>query len=209
MNESVSVTWLGHSCFSLTWKGYTVITDPYADGSVPGLPPLRVEGDAVYCSHGHFDHNFTAAVTLTGHPAPEGFSVEEYSCPHDDQGGAKRGPNTIRLFRFGGLSVVHMGDAGCRPAPEVMAALRGCSLLLIPAGGFFTIDGDTARNLSYELAPQCTVPMHYRGEDFGFDVISTVDDFVGGREDVLFCGCSGLTLRVDAPRGTLVLEPRR
>ena len=52
MNEKVSVTWLGHACFKLTYKGWSLIVDPYADGSVDGLPPLREAADAVYCSHG-------------------------------------------------------------------------------------------------------------------------------------------------------------
>ena len=70
MNEKVTVTWLGHSCFKLGYKGWSLIVDPYADGSVDGLPPLRESADAVFCSHGHGAHSGKASVDLTGGPAP-------------------------------------------------------------------------------------------------------------------------------------------
>ena len=41
-----------------------MVFDPYADGKVPGLKPLRIEADEVLCSHEHSDHNFREAVTL-------------------------------------------------------------------------------------------------------------------------------------------------
>lgn len=31
------ITWLGHSCFKIEKDGFSVIIDPYKDGSVPGL----------------------------------------------------------------------------------------------------------------------------------------------------------------------------
>ena len=43
--------WNGHSCFTLETAGGTVVVDPYLDGSVPGLAPIRLRADAVYCSH--------------------------------------------------------------------------------------------------------------------------------------------------------------
>ena len=61
----MKITWHGHSCFSVAADGYTVVFDPYADGSVPGYPPLRLQADAVYCSHGHRDHNAAELVTLS------------------------------------------------------------------------------------------------------------------------------------------------
>mgnify|MGYP000537499765 CR=1 FL=1 len=47
--------WNGHSCFTLETAGGTVVVDPYLDGSVPGLAPIRLRADAVYCSHDHRD----------------------------------------------------------------------------------------------------------------------------------------------------------
>lgn len=37
----MKITWIGHSCFKLEKNGNTLIIDPYSDGSVPGLKPVR------------------------------------------------------------------------------------------------------------------------------------------------------------------------
>lgn len=56
------ITWLGHSCFRLESAGYGLVIDPYR--VVAGYPPLRMEANAVYISHHHFDHDCLEAVTL-------------------------------------------------------------------------------------------------------------------------------------------------
>ena len=53
----MKITWIGHACFKIESDGYTLIFDPYADGFVPGLKPLREKADMVLCSHEHGDHN--------------------------------------------------------------------------------------------------------------------------------------------------------
>ena len=59
MNE-VKIQWLGHSCFCMEYREYSIVTDPYEDGYVPGLAPLCLSAGAVYCSHGHGDHSAAA-----------------------------------------------------------------------------------------------------------------------------------------------------
>ena len=180
MNGAILVTWLGHACFRMEHRGWSLIIDPYADGYVDGLPPLRAAADAVYCTHGHGDHNAADVITVSGANPPEDFRVCTVSCPHDDRGGALRGMNEIHRFSFGERTVVHMGDVGCCPLEEeTVRPLRGCDLLLIPVGGFFTVDAAAARALTEQIAPRAVAPMHYRSEKpaFGFDVLSTVEDF--------------------------------
>ena len=212
MSESVKITWLGHSCFKMEYAGWSLVTDPYADGSVPGLGPVRETAGAVYCSHGHSDHNARENVTLDGREPPEDFSVETFSCPHDDEGGARRGDNLIHVFTFGALRVVHMGDAGCFPAPQVMEKLRGADLMLVPVGGYYTVDSGTAREIVRTAGPRVTVPMHYRSEDpaFGFDVLSTVELFAAffDPEEVIRPEMASLELTETGPAGVVILTPR-
>ena len=61
MNE-VKIQWLGHSCFRMEYREYPIVIDPYEDGYVPGLAPLCTSAGAIYCSHGHGDHNAAACV---------------------------------------------------------------------------------------------------------------------------------------------------
>ena len=49
---------------------------------------------------------------------------------------------------------------------------------MIPVGGFYTIDAKQARALVDQLKPRVTVPMHYRGGSFGYDVIGPLEDYL-------------------------------
>lgn len=169
------ITWLGHACFMVEHEGYKVVIDPFCD--VPGFRDIAVEAHAVLCSHGHYDHAYTDGVALRG-GGENPFAVETVAACHDEKGGALRGQNTVHLLRAAGLSVVHLGDLGHLLSEEQAAPLRGCDVLLIPVGGTYTVDGDTAAQIVRCLQPRAVIPMHYRSETFGFDNIDTVDAFL-------------------------------
>ncbi len=172
----MKITWLGHSCFILESGGFRALLDPYHE--VPGLPDTEAEADAVYCSHDHFDHGYTEKVRLTsGRENP--FSVTEVQTFHDDKGGTLRGSNVIRKFTAGGVSVAHFGDLGHPLSPEQLAELGGCDAILIPVGGFYTIDAAGAKAAADAVGASVVVPMHYRDGAVGFDVLSTLDSFTG------------------------------
>ena len=171
----MKLTWYGHSCFLVETAEGSAVLDPYAPGSVPGLtlPPLRA--DLVLCSHGHRDHGFSQGVTLTGEiPA---LRVETLDTWHDDKGGALRGPNTVHILEAEGLRLAHLGDLGHMLSGEQIQALGRIDILLIPVGGHYTIGPETAAEVVRALRPGITVPMHYRGAGFGYDVIGPVEDF--------------------------------
>ena len=78
----MNITWIGHSCFKIESDGYIVITDPYEDGYVPGLKPLRESADMVLCSHEHGDHNARSLVSVReGRVCP--FTVEKIETWHE------------------------------------------------------------------------------------------------------------------------------
>jgi len=172
----MKLTWHGHSCFTIRTAQGSVCVDPYADNYIPGYGAIRPEADAVFCSHGHNDHGNAAAVRLSGNPC--GVGVETISTFHDEVQGAKRGPNLIHIFSAEEMKVVHLGDLGCELEAEQAAALTGADVLLIPVGGFYTIDAAQAAALVEQLRPRVVVPMHYKGESFGYEVIGPVDDFL-------------------------------
>ena len=72
---SITITWHGHSCFSVSADGYSIVLDPYAPDSVPGLPPLSLSASQVLCSHGHSDHGYTDAVDLSARKQGSPFTV--------------------------------------------------------------------------------------------------------------------------------------
>lgn len=169
------ITWLGHSCFRLESAGYGLVIDPYR--VVAGYPPLRVEANAVYISHHHFDHDCLEAVTLL--PGGENpFTVETFSTFHDDCQGALRGDNTVHIFRAEGMTVVHLGDLGCALTAAQEEKISGCDALMLPVGGTYTIDAAAAAELVRRLHPRLVLPMHFRRGEQGFPELTTLEDFL-------------------------------
>ncbi|MCI8916559.1 MAG: MBL fold metallo-hydrolase [Oscillospiraceae bacterium] len=203
----MKITWLGHSCFIVESQGYQIVLDPYRDGSVPGFAPVRVEADQVLCSHGHGDHSGTECVSLRqGAASP--FTVETIDTWHDDKNGAKRGPNTIHILSDGQCRIAHLGDLGCGLTSGQKDKLRRLTALLIPVGGFFTINAAQAKALVDELAPTVAIPMHYRGRGFGYPVIGKVDKFTKLCGNVITYPSSELELTPQTSRQTAVLKPK-
>ncbi|MCI6729846.1 MAG: MBL fold metallo-hydrolase [Clostridiales bacterium] len=202
--KQVRIIYLGHACFCLEAEGYRTVVDPYIDGMVPGLPPLRVSAEAVYCSHGHEDHNFVGAVVIQKTSVPAPYTLEAFVTPHDAEEGRRRGMNTVRIFDFGGLRVAHMGDVGRPLTEEETAKLRGVDCLLIPVGGFYTIDARQARDMAAQIQPRVLIPMHYRTKTTGFGEIAPLEAFTGLYPHVVYGG-DCLELTPETPEQVLVL----
>ncbi len=176
-NDSVAISWFGHSCFTLESDGYVAAIDPYENGSVPGLPPLQLSADAVYCSHEHGDHNARARVKQRRSALRPAFSVAELASFHDDCGGKKRGDNTVRIFTCGPLRIVHLGDLGHEPDGRLVESIGTPDAVMVPIGGYYTLDAAQAARTVAALGARVVIPMHYRGASFGFDCLGTLADF--------------------------------
>lgn len=197
------LTWLGHSCFLLEGAGSSLVLDPYVDGAVPGLSPLDAAADAVFCSHGHRDHGAADKVRLSGRACT--LTVETIPCFHDEQGGALRGENTIHIVSDGLVRVAHLGDLGHIPDETALARLRGVDALLIPVGGYYTIDARQANRLCALIEPRVVIPMHYRLGSMGYREIAPLSRFTRLRRDVISYDTNAFTLTPDTPAQTAVL----
>ena len=170
----MKIEYLGHSCFRLDDK---LVIDPYKDGSVPGLPELRSPATKVICSHEHADHSGRECVEIV--PGACDFEIREVPSWHDDKGGALRGPNTIFvIMSSNGEKLVHLGDLGHFPNEEQLEAISGADYLLIPVGGYYTIDAEMAVRICEAAQPKCIIPMHYRTDNSGYPEIATIDGFL-------------------------------
>lgn len=170
----MKIEYLGHACFRLDDE---LVIDPYKDGSVPGLAPLRTSATKVICSHEHADHSGRECVEIV--PGKCEFRITEVPSFHDDQGGALRGPNTIFVITSNsGEKLVHLGDLGHFPDAEQLAAISDADYLLIPVGGYYTIDAEMAVRICEACQPKCITPMHYRTPESGYPELATVDEFL-------------------------------
>ena len=205
----MKITWIGHSCFKLEQDGYSIVIDPYQDDSVAGLSPVRETANEVLMTHDHFDHNAVDKVKIEKN-VNSPFTVSAIETYHDDEKGAKRGPNRIYIFEAGGQKVVHLGDLGCELTDDQMDALVGADAVMIPVGGTYTIDAAQAAQLTVDLDAKYTIPMHYRSveSEFGLPDIGTVYDYTIRLTGVMVTSIPTLDLDEPYPAKVVVLQPQ-
>jgi len=187
----MKIKWLGHSSFMITSDtGIKIITDPYVTGGPLSYGELKESADIVTVSHNHTDHNNVAMVQ--GNPTVvrkaataeiKGIKFNGIPTYHDEVGGNKRGDNTIFCFEVDGVRVCHLGDLGHQLSDKQVAELGRIDILLIPVGGFYTIDAKVATEVCNQLKPKVIIPMHYKTDKCGFP-IAGVDEFLRGKEGV-------------------------
>lgn len=175
--EQLELRWLGHACFALKYKDFTVVFDPFQDNYVRGFGSLDVAADLVLCSHFHNDHGAADVVQpLEGHENP--FQVTGIQTFHDPEQGALRGENVIHVLEADGLRVAHFGDLGCELTPQQLEELKGLDVAMIPVGGFYTIGPEEAKALMDVIQPKVVIPMHYRMGDIGLEAVAELDAFL-------------------------------
>ncbi|NLV98285.1 MAG: MBL fold metallo-hydrolase [Clostridiaceae bacterium] len=190
MSKELSIIWHGHSCFEINSEDAVIILDPYEE--VPGYRPLELAADLVLASHEHSDHNARSRVKLSGREAA--VDVEIIDTFHDPDRGSLRGKNKIHIITVAGKRIAHCGDLGHALEQDQLARLQNLDLLLIPVGGYYTIDADTAAEIVRACKPDLAVPMHYREGQAGFDLISTVQAFLDHFDTVVRHDQSSFTL---------------
>lgn len=207
--NGLKVQWLGHACFLITSSdGTRVMTDPF-DESV-GYPVPAVEADVVSTSHSHFDHNSVSVVKGSpevvkdaGESTAAGISFLGVSSYHDDVGGSERGQNVIFAWEMDGIHLAHLGDLGHTLTDDQVAEIGKVDILLIPVGGFFTIDAKQAAEVVEQLSPKLVFPMHYKTDAINFP-IAGVDEFLAGKDNVKSVNGSTIVVR-ELPETTKIV----
>ena len=172
----MKLTWNGHSCFTFDTDEGTVVFDPYETDYVPGLHLPALSADTVLCSHAHNDHCYPQGV-LNTRRLP-GYTVEAVDTKHDGEGGSLRGENKVHIVDAGGLRLAHLGDLGHILTAGQVQQMGRIDVLLVPIGGYYTIDAAEAKQVCDLLQPRVIVPMHYRKGEMGFDLIAEPEAFL-------------------------------
>jgi len=163
----MDITYLGHSSFHIKGKTASVVTDPFDPGKV-GIRYPKVEATVVTVSHDHDDHNkvelvenVKKVISGPGEYEIEGISIVGLPTFHDDKKGEERGRNTIYVYELEGLTLLHLGDLGHKLSEDTLNLLGEIDVLMIPVGGYYTIDAKLASEIVHSIEPRITIPMHY------------------------------------------------
>ena len=203
---------IGHAEFLLeTESGLRVVTDPY--DATCGYPIHPLQADIALVSHHHHDHD--AVENLTGNPLvideagsflpAQDLRVTALRSFHDEVRGAKRGETLLFLIETEGLRLVHLGDMGTDLEEDQLETLKNPDVLMIPVGGFYTIDGNQAREIARKLQARIVLPMHYRTQYNQGWPITGPEPFLSGWQEKEICR-GAEALRVT--EGDMMCQPK-
>lgn len=183
----MDITYLGHSSFKIKSKNSLVVTDPF-DPQAVGLKFPKVAADIVTISHSHADHSFLSGVTdykrvIEGPGEYEigGVSIIGYQTYHDGKSGAERGKNTIYVYELEELRICHLGDLGHELPNDLVEEIGTIDVLMLPVGGFYTINSEIAAKVMMDIEASIVIPMHFATDGLSPDFksnLSSVDDFL-------------------------------
>ena len=199
-SPAVTLRWFGQSTFLLTSStGTRILMDPAGASTGYNITPMSGI-DAVTVTHEHSDHNNVSLASgnttiLRGLTSTswanidltvKGVRISSYSPAipfyHDNTSGTARGRDTVFIFEVDGLRIVHMGDIGHTMSPDAITALGRVDVLLIPVGGFYTVDAAGATTIIDQLKPKIVVPMHYKTPRVpATSPLATADAFLAGK----------------------------
>ncbi len=178
--------YLGHAFFTISLENGKVIAfDPYGD--FYDYPKRSVAADFCLVSHHHHDHDGVEQCLQSGaqvvdtagvHKLGDGVVVRSVATWHDDQQGTLRGSNLIHIVEAEGLRIAHAGDLGHLPDAQQLKQIGHVDVMLVPVGGYYTIDAKTALELCRLVQPVCTIPMHYRTQYDPEMPVGTLRDFL-------------------------------
>ncbi len=187
-SSSLSVQWLGHTCFLFTGDGAKILVNPFhAAGCTAGYRPPKVTADLVLISSQILDEG--AVNELPGTPKSvyeagdytvEGIKFQGITTDHDRKGGRQFGKNVAWKWTQAGINILHLGGIAVPITIEQKILFGRPDLLLIPVGG-----GDKAYNAQEAkdaiavLNPKLVIPMYYLTEAAkGECNISPLDNFL-------------------------------
>ncbi|MDP2744453.1 MAG: MBL fold metallo-hydrolase [Dehalococcoidia bacterium] len=198
------IKWLGHAAFVITSdNGTRIITDPYTPQGGLSYGRINEMAHIVTVSHTHFDHNNVSAVSgkpevVRGAVSKEirGIKIKGIPAFHDAAGGRQRGENTVFTMVVDGVSVCHLGDLGHPLTQEQINEIGKVDVLLIPVGGFYTVEPPVADQICSDLSPRVIIPMHFKTSKTDLP-IAGVEEFLRGKSNVKRLAASEVEFKRD------------
>lgn len=170
----MDIAWHGLSCFTLTGKSGTVVTDPF-DAKEVGLSIVpKLEADVVLSNIDFPRHralsNFgkeTRVFDWPGEYESKNIIIQGISAfdrPREKESGKEDHANRAIIFtiKLDGFKICHLSNLGHKLTPEILEAIGDVDILLIPVGGHECLDAAKAHEVIEQLDPRIVIPMYYK-----------------------------------------------
>ena len=168
--QYMTIKWYGQSCFYISSNSgknspVSIIIGPF-DESIGLKLPRKLEADIVLVTHDHYDHNNVKKVSDSpfiiegpGEYDVKNIFVQGIGSLHNEKGEK----NTIYKIEAEDMNICHLGDLGQKElSSEQISAIGEVDILMVPVGGYFTIDGKEASKIIAQIEPKIVIPMHYK-----------------------------------------------
>ena len=192
--KSVTIEYLGHTCFLFSSNGFKVLVNPFSPlGCTAEYKEPNVEADLVLISSFLLDEG--SVENLSGNPKiftePGDYKVSEIkfqgiSSPHDREGGRRFGKNIAWLWNQGGIKILHLGGAVAPISLEEKILIGNPDVLFIPVGGGAkAYDPAEATKAVKAINPKVIIPTHYltSAADKESCDLAAVDEFLALNQD--------------------------
>ncbi|MCP4705484.1 MAG: MBL fold metallo-hydrolase [candidate division Zixibacteria bacterium] len=194
--KSVKIKYYGQAAFGVTTSsGTKIIIDP---ANFKGYKmPDDITADIITISHEHMDHNiinFDSKNSAIFHGTDEECGkvnvidttiadVKFYSVSSFHSPGGHR-YNAIFVYEFDGIRLAHLGDIGTTLTDKQIEAIGEIDILMIPVGGYYTIDLAQVDSIVTQLnVKQMVIPMHFKTKEFD-GLPNTAEDFLKDKKNV-------------------------
>ncbi|WP_315785544.1 MBL fold metallo-hydrolase [Fischerella sp. JS2] len=186
---SLSVQWLGHTCFLFTGDGTKILVNPFRTiGCTAKYRPPKVAADLVLISSQLLDEG--AVEDLPGNPKLiyepgvyefKGIKFQGIAIPHDRKGGKQFGTNAAWQWQQAGINILHLGGAAAPITIEQKILIGRPDVALVPVGGGAkAYNAQEAKQAIQTINPKLIIPTHYRTQaaDEATCDISPLDNFL-------------------------------
>lgn len=168
--ESLSVKWLGHTCFLFSSGKTRILVNPFRTiGCTAKYRAPKVESGLVLISSQLLDEG--AVEGLPGKPQLiyepgvyrfNGIQVQGITTAHDRVNGRRFGNNVVWRWKQAGINILHLGGAAAPITIEQKILMGRPDVLLVPVGGGAKAYNPTeAQATVLALNPKVVIPTHY------------------------------------------------
>ena len=186
---SLSIRWLGHTCFLFTGGGQTVLVNPFRPvGCTANYRAPNVSANLVMISSRLLDEGVVEG--LKGKPKllfepgsykTNGLAIQGIRTLHDRVGGYRFGTNVAWKWQQAGVKVLHLGGIASPIDDELKILMGTPDVLLIPVGGSDkAYTPEEAKVAIATLQPKQVIPTHYQISSTKTEVckLQPIEDFL-------------------------------
>jgi len=187
--SSLSIQWLGHTCFLFSGGGARILVNPFQKvGCTARYRLPKVTADLVVISSQLLDEGATEG--LPGNPRLiyepgvyqfKGIQFQGIATDHDHLGGKRFGTNVTWRWTQAGINILDLGGAAAAITTEQKILMARPDVLLLPVGGGAkAYTPQEAKQTIQTLNPKLVIPTQYRTQaaDAASCDIRPLDEFL-------------------------------